>query len=170
MLVKVLSTDLQSWPYTPENVYLVWDFAQLEEMEVPWHLLGLISKSMSPREFCRLRCLKTDYKWIGTDSPAEYRQYHTERTSFLNSILDQTPGNQLLELDVMCYLPLFSLPALTRHGRSLRILRLLDASGFEVDGLVTPTTTVEDLTVLQSKCPNLTELIIGINIGCREVS
>lgn len=169
MLVKALSTDLQSWPYSPENVHLVWNFSQLLEMEVPWHLLGLISNSMLPRDFRRLLCLRTEYKWIGTNSPAEYRQYHTHRTSFLNSILDQTPEHQFLELDARCYLPTFSLPALTRHGRSLRILRLLDASGFEVDGSVTPTTTVEDLTILQSECPNLAELVIGINIGCREV-
>ena len=170
MLVKILSTDLQSWPYSPENVHLVWNLSQLQEMEVSWHLLGFISKSNLPRDFRRLRRLKTEHKWIGTDSPAEYGRYHTVRTAFLNSILDQAPEGQFLELDVRCHLPIFSLLTLTRHGRSLRILKLLDASGFEVDGSVTPTTTVEDLTILQSKCPNLTELVIGINIGCREVS
>ncbi|PVH78092.1 hypothetical protein DL98DRAFT_516948 [Cadophora sp. DSE1049] len=167
--IKTCSTDIESWPYTPDNVHLLWDFSQLQEIEIRWHLFGLMSQSMPPETFRHLRRLRTEYRWVGTGSPVEYTQYHTIRTTFLNSILGQAPENQLQELDVKCHLPTFSLTALIRHGRSLRILRLLDASGFEVDGSITPTTTMEDLTSLQSTCPNLTEIAIGVNVGCLEV-
>ncbi|KAH7412761.1 hypothetical protein BKA64DRAFT_337252 [Cadophora sp. MPI-SDFR-AT-0126] len=162
--VKTFFTDIQSWPYRSDNVRLLWDFSRLEEIDIRWHLFGLLSQSMLPEDFLHLRHLRTEYRWVGADSIVEYTQYHTTRTSFLNSILEQAPENQFQELDVKCHLSTFSITALTRHGRSLRIIKLLDVSGFEVDGSITPTTTVEDLTFLQSTCPSLTELAIGLNI------
>ncbi|KAH6712431.1 hypothetical protein BKA61DRAFT_692348 [Leptodontidium sp. MPI-SDFR-AT-0119] len=163
--VKCLLLQVRSWPYTPEEVHHLWNFSRLQDLEIPWHILGLMSQTMPPADFTHLHRLRTEHTWAGIDRPIEeYTQYHEMRTRFLTAILQEAPANQFRELDVKCHLPSFQISALSRHGRSLRILRLLDASGFEVDGSITPTTTTEDLAILQSTCPNLSEITLGINI------
>ncbi|KAK0127229.1 hypothetical protein ONS96_006782 [Cadophora gregata f. sp. sojae] len=167
--IKSFFTDVRSWPYTQDNVHSVWDFSQLQDLEIAWHVFGFMSQSMSPENLSRLRRLRLRHRWAGIDSPIEvYTQYHTMRTSFLNSILERIPENQLQELDVKCHLPKFSTAALARHGRSLRLVRLLDASGFEVDGSTTSTTSLDDLTRLHFTCPHLTEVAVGVNIAYPE--
>ena len=152
-----------------KETQLLWDFSRLEDLQVPLHILGHMAQSMSLSSFSRLHRLKVEHVWVGIDMD-DYIMYHDTRTQFLNSVMHHVPANQIEEIDLKCHLPSLSIHALSRHGHSLQVLHLLDASGFEVDGTVTPTTSITDLEILRSTCPNLKVATLGINVQSADVS
>ncbi|KAL2064232.1 hypothetical protein VTL71DRAFT_4726 [Oculimacula yallundae] len=167
--VRQLRLDTYTWPYLTDSVQHIWDFAQLQELEVCWEILGPVSQSISPEHFSRIRFLTLKYEWKEIVIPLDEQiKYHKTRTTFLNSILEQAPRDQIEKLEVKCHLLSFSMTALARHGFSLRVLTLLDISGFEVNGSITPTTTLSDLTILQSTCQRLAEITLGVNLSISE--
>ncbi|KAH7348452.1 hypothetical protein BKA65DRAFT_476866 [Rhexocercosporidium sp. MPI-PUGE-AT-0058] len=162
---KLIMSPFQ-WQHTAEEAALIWDFSRLEDLEIPWKTLDFLSGSAPLPNFKRLRRLKIEHTWQGPDlsRPVEEVSENIKCTQFLDSILMQAPEDQFEYLDIKCHLPSFSISAITRHGQSLRVLKLLDTSGYEVDGYITPTITVLDLNTLQCSCPNITNLTLGVNI------
>lgn len=57
---------------------------------------------------------------------------------------------------------------ITRQGRSLKALKLLDLAGFEGEGIL-PTISHNDLGMVQRSCIRITKLDIGVNVIGGEV-
>ncbi|KAH9214636.1 hypothetical protein DL95DRAFT_503169 [Leptodontidium sp. 2 PMI_412] len=62
--VKCLLLQVRSWPYTPEEVHHLWNFSRLQDLEIPWHILGLMFRQ------CHQQTLPT-YTVCGPNTPGQ---------------------------------------------------------------------------------------------------
>jgi len=113
----------------------------------------------------KLRRLKVQYEWeITCVDPREHYQSLEMRSLLFKTILETVPAPQFEEIDAKPFLQLVPMPLITRHGPTLRILRISDSSGFRADSRPSQPTSLVDLEDLRIACPHLTEISVGVDL------
>lgn len=162
--VRKLVLGFRLWDYTPEESVLIWDFSRLEALFIRWHTLLYLDPMVNKSGLTRLTRLVIAYDWPGRNFVIdEDAEYNAARTLILRRIIEQIPHHQLQELDIKCQLSGLPLTSIVCHGNTLRMLTLLDTSGFETDGVAPVTTSTADLQLLLNTCSRLVNLSIAVD-------
>jgi len=166
--IRRLALQVALWSYTMDDVNKIWDFSQLEDLEIPWHKLGSFLESVSPEDLCRLKRLRVDESCWERDwkGPEEAKRYRETVTRQLQKLLEGR--HDFEELDIKCLLSLFDISLVARQSRSLRVLKLFDTASFEI-GWLFPTVSLGSLRMLQTSCIYINTLSLGMNIIGDEV-
>ena len=169
--VRKLILGPMIWDYTPAESLSIWDFSRLEALYLQLETLAHLAPLLEIYGLARLTRLTVAFVWSGRshgeDADAEH---HMESTLLLRQIIEQIPHHQLQELDVKCCLSGLPIASISCHGNSLRIMSLLDVSGFETDGLDAVTISVTDLQILLTTCTQLASLSLAVDFGGFQVS
>jgi hypothetical protein len=101
--------------------------------------------------------------------PHEEKIFHETRSLSLKRLIEAVLCPQFCEMDVKYLLETIPISVIAMHGASLQVLKMLDISGFEVDGTTCPTGSLGDLNIIRASFPHLTDFCIGIDMGKSEV-
>jgi len=156
------------WLYTLNDINKIWDFSQLEDLEIPWHILGSFLESVSPEDLCQLKRLRVGESILKKDwrEPGEAKRYQETLTHQLQILLEGR--HDFEELDIKCLLSLFDISLIARQSRSLQVLKLFDTAHCEMEGPF-PTVSLSSLRMLQTSCIYINSLDLGMNIIGDEV-
>lgn len=144
-LPPIKELTLHAWPYEREEVPEIWDFTHVERLKLVEVSMRNFVDSLPPQSFAKVKRLEYD-----------------ENTTWVDMLqrLVEDIGH-LEELDVLCLAPKELIPALQKHGGSLRVLRLRDLSGRR------PQMDEESSKEILRLCPNLTTLALDLEFSER---
>ena len=147
-----------NWTYSDQELGQAhWDLSRLTQLEL--HASGArhIFTHVPPDNFARLRSLKID---PGQMPPLYTRPSvmgkHKEDAAKLRIALDHIDA--LEELSMTCWLSELPLSTITRHGASLRSLKLYDHQWFDQFS----NRTLYYLETIRETCPHLTTLSLNL--------
>ena len=159
--IRRLALPGMIWPYTVNDVNMIWDFSRLEDLEIRWHVLGPFLESVTPKDLCQLKRLHVDKVYAENDrlDKGEGKRYQKTVTRLLRNLLEVHCGFE--DLDIKCLLHEFDISLIARQGRSLRVLKLLDSGGFYI-GEQFPALSLSSLWMLQNSCLRINTLVLGV--------
>ncbi|PVH78085.1 hypothetical protein DL98DRAFT_590612 [Cadophora sp. DSE1049] len=148
-----------TWTFTPEEVGVVWDFSQLQILEV--NVIDCAKEFLDSVPGGSLKGLrklivtgKHDVRWGESCS----RQ--------LNDLISRSHLLEALEID--CELPLLRIESVYKHT-DLRTVKIQDFRGFGNEKIVCPTLTVRGVAGLLDACPRLRHLSLDLDQTTCEV-
>jgi hypothetical protein len=161
---KLLLSGIYRWLDTPEDTPKTWDFSRLEELDISWHTVVSFLESVPLKDLSRLKRLEIDDScwddyWQRYPGPGEH--YNADATRLLRELLMLC--HHFERLDIKCQLNSLDISLITSQGDSLRALRIFDFVTFETEGHVPTLSPTTDLEMLQSSCPRLTTLALGMS-------
>ncbi|KAI1813150.1 hypothetical protein GGS20DRAFT_495969 [Poronia punctata] len=161
-----LSLQSYDWDHTPTQVRTHWDFSAITRLDLIDVPLGPFLDSVSLADFRRLKRLRMDDFSSSSSSAAGAGAHRREDVTRKMYVLI-TQIEALVELEMTCDVASFPVvDALTRHGDSLRRLRVRDYVGFGDEGQICPTMTVGDLSILAGRLVGLRDLEVDLDRRC----
>ena len=143
-LPPIKDLTLRAWPYEKNQVPEIWNFTQVKRLKLVEMPMQNFLDSLQPQSFANVT--KLEYE-------------NTRCVSLLCRLVVDI--NHLEELDVICLAPTELIPALERHGDTLRILRLRDLSGRR------PQMDERRIKEIARLCPNLNSLELDLEFSVR---
>ncbi|KPM35674.1 hypothetical protein AK830_g10894 [Neonectria ditissima] len=145
------------WNHSAEVVRKHWDFSQIKALELVSVPVFNFLSSISFSDLSGLHTLHVeDYSHL-----PDRRQEATGGLYLL--IKDHIQALEVL--DMTCHTQLFPLDAIEAHGRSLRVLRFRDHTGFVEDDRRCPTLWAGDLQLLSQRLRLVHTLELDMDVG-----
>jgi hypothetical protein len=144
-LPPIKDLTLHAWSYEKEEVPEIWDFTKVEQLKLDQVSMRKFVDSLPPGSFANVKKLEYDEDTTWVD--------------MLQRLVEDV--DHLEELDVICLAPKELIPALERHGDSLRVLKLRDLSGRR------PHMDAVALREILRLCPNLDTLAVDLEFSQR---
>lgn len=150
------------WNYSDADVNKIWDFSQLESLEVDDDCSARFFSSLSREALPCLKTLKVNQGYHNSLGVGMAREIH--------HFVSKATG--MRSIDVVCDFPVFNIGSLIDGWQELRTLKIHDYIGFGQRGQASncPTILAKDLTRLQLFCPRLRELSLDMDTKTCDVS
>jgi hypothetical protein len=141
-LPPIKELTIHVWPYDREQVAQIWNLTQVERLKLVEVSMRKFLDSIPPQSFANVKKLEYDENTTWVD--------------VLQRLVEDI--SHLEELDVICLSPKELIPALERHGDSLRVLKLRDLSGRR------PQMDEASVGEILRLCPNLVALALDLEL------
>lgn len=148
---KESSTPNHEWPYTPGQVVEIWDFSQLHELRLTGFDVRSFIKSVPASSLVSLRNLELRLEPKSRSHTTD-EQVDMDISNFIQGI------PQLEELVVTCCFLTYIADSVSKHQKTLRKLALVNTNTHDY----VKWNAREDLQKIQSSCPLLMNLFVGL--------
>ncbi|KAG5921559.1 hypothetical protein E4U42_005798 [Claviceps africana] len=157
--VSKLVLKSYDWTHSADEVARHWNLSELRSLTLVSVPVSQFLRSVQPRHLRRLTCLRVH------DGPVSGPDRQEDATRRLHQLV-RNHISALQVLDLTCHTRLFPIDAITRHGASLREVRLADHIGFgHDDDDRCPTLSPDDVAVLGGSLPLVHTLELDMDAG-----